>query len=88
MLAGSLIAVRSRLLPTWLGWVGMPVAIAMFTPVGFFAACAAGAWIIVASVRLSMTDESAFAAAEPERVAPIVGAPSGGSGLGPRTIGT
>lgn len=61
VLAGSLIAIRSRLLPSWFGWVGIPVAIAMFTPVGFFAACVAGAWIIVASVTLAVTDEEGFA---------------------------
>jgi hypothetical protein len=50
--AGSLIALRSRLLPSWLGWPGIVIAIAMFTPVGFFAACLAGAWIIVVSLSL------------------------------------
>lgn len=54
--AGSLIALRSRLLPVWLGLTGIPIAIAMFTPVAFFAACAAGAWIIVTSLLLYAID--------------------------------
>jgi len=52
VLAGSLIAIRSRLLPAWLGWTGIAIAIAMFTPVGFFAACLAGVWIVAASLLL------------------------------------
>lgn len=52
VLAGSLIAIRSSLLPTWLGWAGIPVAVAMFTPVGFFAMAVAGVWVIVISVLL------------------------------------
>jgi hypothetical protein len=52
ILAGSLIALRSDLVPPWLGWAGIIVAIAIFTPVGFFASCAAGAWIIATSVIL------------------------------------
>ena len=51
-LAGSLIALRSGLLPGWLGWAGIVIAIAIFTPVGFFAACAAGVWIIASSIVL------------------------------------
>ena len=32
VLAASLIAVPSQLLPTWLGWPGIAIAIMMFTP--------------------------------------------------------
>ncbi len=90
VLSASLIAIRSRLLPTWFGWVGIAVAIVMFTPVGFFAACVAGAWIIVASLLLSVTDEPAFPTEDGDRVTPRTGAgaASGGSGLTPTTIGS
>lgn len=54
VLAGSLIALRGHMLPTWLGWLGIPVAVAMFTPVAFFAACVAAIWIIVTSLLLYM----------------------------------
>lgn len=57
VLAGLLIALRSRMLPVWLGWIGIPVVAAMFTPVGFFVACVAGAWIIVASLVMYASDD-------------------------------
>jgi hypothetical protein len=90
VLAGALIAIRGRLLPTWFGWLGVPVAIAMFTPVGFFAACAAGAWIIVASLMLSVTEEQAFAEGDRDRRTPSTGSaePSGDRGLAPTAIGS
>jgi hypothetical protein len=40
----------------WLGWAGLAIGILDFTPLGFFAFGAAGAWVVVASI--------AFAAAE------------------------
>jgi hypothetical protein len=57
VLAASLIAIRSQLLPAWLGWMGIAVTVAMFTPIGFFAACVAGAWIIVTSLILFVAAE-------------------------------
>lgn len=57
VLAGSLVVIRARLLPAWLGWSGIVVAIAMFTPVAFFAACIAGAWVIVTSLLLYANPE-------------------------------
>lgn len=72
VLAGSLIALRSHLLPPWLGWPGIVVAIAIFTPVGFFASCAAGAWIIATSIILYLRAQPKWevstqsAAARPE----------------------
>ncbi len=72
VLAGSLIAIRSKLLSPWLGWVGIIVAIAVFTPVGFFASCVAGAWIVATSIILYLRGQPArevsapTAAARPE----------------------
>jgi hypothetical protein len=57
VLAGSLIALRSQLLAPSLGWVGTVIAIAIFTPVGFFASCAAGAWIIAVSLVLYVSGQ-------------------------------
>ena len=59
VLAGSLIALRSRLVSPWLGWAGIIVAIAIFTPIGFFASCAAGAWIIATSIILYLRGQPA-----------------------------
>jgi hypothetical protein len=58
VLAGSLIALRTWLLPAWLGGTGIIIAIAIFTPVGFFASCAAGAWIILISAMLYLGGET------------------------------
>ncbi len=90
LLAGALIAIRGQLLPTWFGWVGIPVAIAMFTPVGFFAACVAGAWIIAASLMLSVTDEQAFVEGDRDHRTPRAGSakPSGNSALTPPAFGS
>lgn len=53
VLGGPLIALRSHLVWLWLGAVGIIVAIAIFRPIGFFASCASGAWIIAASIILT-----------------------------------
>jgi hypothetical protein len=61
--AASLWLVRNRLLlPTWLGWVGIIIFIASFTPVGFIAFGLSGIWIIVVSILLYLRDEPAAVA--------------------------
>lgn len=63
VLGASLLTLRTRLLPVWLGWVGIVVFVAFFTPVGFFAFMLSGIWIIVVSILLYLRDEAAPAAA-------------------------
>ncbi|MCW3067771.1 MAG: hypothetical protein JWL67_396 [Solirubrobacterales bacterium] len=46
-------AVRHGSLPKWLGWVGIVIGIAAFTPAGFVAFLAAGVWILLTSVLLT-----------------------------------
>ncbi len=46
-------------LPRWLGWVAIAIAILGLTPVGFFALPLFGLWILVSSVMLSMRAEEA-----------------------------
>ena len=58
VLGGSLAAIRSTLLPTWLGWVGVVLFVLQFTPVGFFAALLALIWIIVVSVLLYLQGDT------------------------------
>lgn len=67
VLAGSLIAIRSPLLPTWLGWTGLPVVLGMFSPVGFFAMLAAGGWIVIASLPLYASGGPSVPEATPDR---------------------
>lgn len=62
VLASSLLAVRTKLLPPWLGWVGVVLFVVSFTPVGFIAFGLSGIWIITASVLLYRHGETAAVA--------------------------
>jgi hypothetical protein len=50
-------------LPRWLGWTALVIAIAGFTPAGFIAFGLAGIWIIIASILLSQRAVPASATA-------------------------
>jgi hypothetical protein len=52
LLGAGLAIVRLRLLPAWLGWVGIVLALVTLTPAGYFAFIAALAWIFAVSVLL------------------------------------
>jgi len=52
--SAGLAVVRHGGLPKWLGWVGILIGIVTFTPAGFFAFLAAGLWILIASILLTM----------------------------------
>jgi hypothetical protein len=43
---------RGRLLPSWLGWIGIVLGIAGFTPAGFFALLLILLWLVVLGVML------------------------------------
>jgi hypothetical protein len=58
ILATSLAALRTRLVPAWLAWVGVLIVVVFFTPLGFVAFLASGLWIAVASVLLWRREES------------------------------
>jgi hypothetical protein len=63
ILATSLWQLRNRsLLPTWIGWVGIIIFIVSFTPLGFIGFGLAGIWVIVVSIMLYLSDETATAA--------------------------
>jgi hypothetical protein len=62
VLGGSLGAIRSTLLPTWLGWVGVVLFVLQFTPVGFFAAVLALIWLITVSVLLYLRGDTEVSA--------------------------
>ena len=64
--AAGLSAVRHGGLPSWLGWVGVVIGVATFTPAGFIAFLAAGVWVIIASLLLTF-GPSASSGAAPER---------------------
>ena len=52
LLATSLSAFRTHVVPIWLAWIGLLICIALFTPAGFVAFLVGGLWIIVVSVLL------------------------------------
>ena len=59
VLAISLLAIRTRVIARWLGWLGVVLFIVFWTPVGFAAFGLSGIWIIVVSVLLSLRGEPA-----------------------------
>jgi hypothetical protein len=61
--ATSLMAIRSGLLPKWLGWVGVVLFVISFTPVGFIGFGLAGIWIVVVSILLYLRGEAPAATA-------------------------
>jgi hypothetical protein len=52
--SAGLAVVRHGGLPKWLGWIGIVIGIVAFTPAGFFAFLAAGLWILIASILLTL----------------------------------
>ena len=52
ILATSLAALQSHVVPTWFAIIGFVVCIALFTPAGFVAFLIGGLWVIVLSVML------------------------------------
>ena len=52
VLATSLAALRTRVIPVWLAWIGIVIFVVFFTPAGFIAFLVAGLWIIVISIIL------------------------------------
>jgi hypothetical protein len=59
VLAAGMSAVRHGGLPRWLGWVGIVLGVATFTPLGFIGFLAAGVWIVVVSILLTVARRSA-----------------------------
>jgi hypothetical protein len=52
VLATSLAALRTRVIPVWLAWIGIVLFVVFFTPAGFVAFLVSGLWIIVISIIL------------------------------------
>lgn len=51
-IAASLVALRSRSVPAWLGWLGVVAGVASFATIAFLGIFAWLAWILVASIGL------------------------------------
>jgi hypothetical protein len=52
ILATSLAAFRTRVIPVWLAWIGILICVVFFTPAGFIAFLVSGLWIAIVSVLL------------------------------------
>jgi hypothetical protein len=63
MLGSGLSIVRHGLLPKWLGWVAIVIAVFAVTPAGFIAFLGAALWILAVSVMLTLRARTTPAAA-------------------------
>jgi hypothetical protein len=52
ILATSLGALRTRLVPVWFAWIGIVICIVFATPIGFIGFLAGGLWLLILSVLL------------------------------------
>ncbi len=50
LLATGVLVLRTRALPSWLGWAAVVLGVLSFTPLGFFAFLGGLVWIVVVSV--------------------------------------
>lgn len=62
LMASGIAIVRTGVLPLWLGWIAIVVAVIALTPVGFFAFLAAGVWTLVASILVFTRQQGADSA--------------------------
>ena len=56
--AAGLSAVRHGPLPRWLGWIGVVIGVAVFTPAGFFGFLLSGIWLAIVSILLTLARRS------------------------------
>lgn len=52
LFATGLVSIRTGALPAWLGWAALVIAVATFTPIGFFAFLASILWVLITSIVL------------------------------------
>jgi len=69
LLSSGIAITRYAVLPKWLGWAAIVLAVVGMTPLGFFAFLAGGLWIAVVSVMLSLRARRPDAATLPSNVA-------------------
>ena len=75
LLATGVLAVRTGVFPSWLGWITVLLGIASITPAGFFAFLLTFVWILGISILLFLRDR-APAAPAPTAPASSPGSPS------------
>jgi hypothetical protein len=70
ILAVGLSALRTRIIPPWLAWIGIVLVVALFSPAGFFAFLASALWILVVSILLWRREASVPPTSAPASAAP------------------
>jgi hypothetical protein len=68
-LATGLLAVRTAVLPAWLGWLALVIGVVCVTPVGFFALLVGLVWILIVSVMLYLRTGQPAPASAPSTTA-------------------
>ena len=63
MIATGLAIIRTGVLPRWLGWAAIVIAVVAFTPIGFVSFFGAGLFVLVISVMLALRERAATPAA-------------------------
>jgi hypothetical protein len=76
-LAGGLSALRHGGLPKWMGWAGIVIGVLSFTPVGFIAFLAAGIWVVIAAILLTLARRQIGEAPAPPSSESYRAAPAG-----------
>ncbi|MEO8692914.1 MAG: hypothetical protein ABI658_05320 [Acidimicrobiales bacterium] len=69
LLSAGIAIARYGVLPKWLGWVAIVLAVAGITPLGFFAFLAGGLWIGIVSVLLALRERRPDATSFPTNIA-------------------
>jgi hypothetical protein len=69
--ATSVLVFRTGVLPRWLAWLGIPVAIALVFPVTYMNILPFVGWVLVASVALFRRQEETMATTSPSHYEPI-----------------
>lgn len=69
--ATSLLAIRTTVLPTWLGWIGLLVAVAALFAVFFLPIIALLAWVLVVAVVLIIRPQASDAESTPTSPRPV-----------------
>ena len=65
ILAAGVSTLKTGVLPKWLGWIAIVLAILAFTPIGYVTAIGGAIWIVIASILLAVRAGSTPGAATP-----------------------
>jgi len=72
LLAASIAAIRTKVFPAWLAWIGILLAIVAFTPIGFIAALVSLLWFVIVSILLFVRESKEPSIAGGPSATPVV----------------